>query len=57
MKEYNTRFAIMEITPEGMEFIKDGKQVALYTMREAKKIVDQRKATTNNSYSLVPHVG
>lgn len=57
MKEYNTRFAIMEITPDGVEFIKDGKQVALYTMREAKKIVDQRKATTNNSYSLVPHVG
>lgn len=57
MKDLNTRFAIMEETPEKVDFLRDGNRVCVYSLREAKRIVAELKEKTGYNYSILPYMG
>ena len=44
MKNYNTRFAVQYERDNKTDFVRKGRQVCIYTMREAMKIRNKLKA-------------
>lgn len=54
MRDYNTRFAIRFEKNGTYEFVRDGRRVCIYSMREAMRIRNELKAQGYN-VALMPY--